>query len=102
MNNGRGWRSRERKRLSRRIVIRMQATDFEFRYRFFIIGACYWVPFWLYQVDKQNAGATIGKWVARQVDIPNDTAIRMVFVLGALVCVLAASIRTWASSYLQS
>lgn len=80
----------------------MQATDFEFRYRFFIIGACYWVPFWLYQVDKMNAGAAIGKWMARHSGVPNDTAIRMVFVLGALVCVLAASIRTWASSYLQS
>jgi hypothetical protein len=80
----------------------MQATDFEFRYRFFIIGACYWVPFWLYQVDKQNAGAAMGKWIAGHTSLGGDPSIRLVFAVGALLCVATALLRTWASSYLQS
>ena len=80
----------------------MQATDFEFRYRFFIIGACYWVPFWLYQVDRVNAGTAMGKWIAGHTSLGSDPSIRLVFAVGALLCIATALLRTWASSYLQS
>lgn len=80
----------------------MQATEFEFRYRFFIIGACYWVPFMLYRVDKVNSGAALGRWLAMHLPVSNGAAIRTVFAVGALLCIVAALVRTWASSYLQS
>ena len=80
----------------------MQATDFEFRYRFFIIGACYWVPFWLYSVDRANAGTAIGRWIAGHTLLGSDSSTRLVFAAGALLCVSTALLRTWASAYLQS
>ena len=80
----------------------MQASNFEFKYRFFIIGACYWVPFVLYQLDKVNAGMALGQWIGGHVPIPSETAVRLVFAVGALLCVSAATLRTWASAYLQS
>jgi protein-S-isoprenylcysteine O-methyltransferase Ste14 len=80
----------------------MRATDFEFRYRFFLIGACFWMPFFLYSFDKVNAGAALSQWIAHRTPLSSDTAVRLIFALGALLSITAAALRTWASAYLHS
>ena len=43
----------------------MAASNFEFKYRFWIFGACFWIAFASYSLDHQNAGAALVERVAR-------------------------------------
>src|SRR5262245_59505303 len=80
-----------------------QATNFEFRYRFWIFGALFWLAFASYSLDQQNSGAALVEWLARahQGNAP-DSAYRAVFAAGALFCIAAALLRTWATAYLNA
>jgi|SRR5579871_2398103 len=40
----------------------MGASDFEFKHRFWIFGALFWVAFTTYWVGDQNAGAALPNW----------------------------------------
>ncbi len=80
----------------------MRGTNFEFRYRFLFIALIFWVAFFCYSFDQANAGAAIGQWLAAHTALPKSAAIRLVFALGGLLTLLAAALRTWASSYLHS
>lgn len=78
------------------------ATDFEFRYRFWIIGAFFWIGFSLYRFDHLNIAEyamdrTLGSDSPRGVVI-----IHAAFGVAALLVLCAAMIRTWAAAYLQS
>ena len=79
-----------------------RATNFEFRQRFFIIGAIFWGSFTLYSLDRVSAGAVLGNWLAARLALNGNHVIRAVFVFGATLSILSATIRTWASSYLHS
>ena len=80
-----------------------RATNFEFRYRFWVFGALFWLAFASYSLDHQNAGAALVEWLARvrQGSAP-DAAYRAVFAVGALFCIAAALLRTWATAYLHA
>ena len=80
----------------------MRATKFEFRYRFWLIGAIFWAGFWLYAVDHVNAAAAIAAWLAPHTGLSETLLIRLLFAFGALLAVAAALLRTWASSFLSS
>ncbi len=80
----------------------MQATPFEFRNRFWIFGAFYWIGFSFYSIDHVNAV----QWIADRYAAPNSLhelrLIRMGLGVGALLCFLCAALRTWATAYLRA
>ncbi len=80
----------------------MKATPFEFRNRFWIFGAFYWIGFTFYNVDHVN----IVQWIADRYAAPDSLhelrLIRMGLGLGALLCFLCAALRTWATAYLRA
>jgi protein-S-isoprenylcysteine O-methyltransferase Ste14 len=84
----------------------MRATEFEFRYRFWLIALLYSAGFWCYAIDHVNAGEAMARRVAAHAlesgRISERSLLRAVFALGALVVILAAVIRTWAAAYLRS
>ncbi len=79
------------------------ASKIEFKFRFWIFGALFWLAFSTYSVDHQNAGAAIVNAIAswRGVQAP-PAAYHGIFAVGALFCIAAAMIRTWGTSYLNS
>jgi protein-S-isoprenylcysteine O-methyltransferase Ste14 len=84
----------------------MRATEFEFRYRFWLIAILYSAGFWCYAIDHVNAGEAMAGWIAGHVLqsqlIADRSLLHVVFAFAALVVILAALIRTWAAAYLRS
>jgi protein-S-isoprenylcysteine O-methyltransferase Ste14 len=84
----------------------MRATEFEFRYRFWVIGLIFWASFACYSFDHVNAGVSITHWlVGAQVNAHSAHflfVLRSVFAFGAALAIAAAVIRTWAAAYLKS
>jgi protein-S-isoprenylcysteine O-methyltransferase Ste14 len=80
----------------------MRATNFEFRNRAWLIGAIIWAGFLLYSVDHLNAATALGGWLAARRGWNEDLTIRLLFAFGALLTVIAALLRTWATSFLQT
>ena len=88
-----------------------QATDFEFRNRFWFIASIFGVTFALYRVDPTNIAMALTLRVLRwanpgasvTIDAPNfDSTARLCFAFGTMLLVLAALIRSWATAYLKS
>jgi protein-S-isoprenylcysteine O-methyltransferase Ste14 len=79
-----------------------EATEFEFRHRFWLIAGIFCLGFSLLFVDRLNVSVALGLliWGAKSPLL--SPGIRAFFVLGTLICVLAALIRTWAGGYLRS
>ena len=81
----------------------LAATEFEFKQRFWIIGAIFFLAFLSYRLDAQNAGTALADWIARvRGTMPSNTAYHLIFFVGALCTVAAAAIRTWGTAYLNS
>jgi protein-S-isoprenylcysteine O-methyltransferase Ste14 len=80
----------------------MAASNFEFKYRFWVFGVLFWIAFATYSIDHQNAGVAIVDWVSRlRGTTPTDSSYRAIFAIGALFCIAAAALRTWATAYLN-
>ena len=79
----------------------MRATEFEFRYRFWIIFALFWAGFGAYSIQHTNLSVLLVHAVAPGAEA-NDSVLRAVFGFGALLGILAAALRSWASAYLRS
>jgi len=82
----------------------MRATDFEFRYRFWIICAIFFLGFQLSRFDHGHVYSRAARWLA---GVPRgaDYSVRYAQIaigVGAVVCLLAALVRTWAGAYLHS
>ncbi|HTR77160.1 MAG TPA: isoprenylcysteine carboxylmethyltransferase family protein [Gemmatimonadaceae bacterium] len=78
------------------------ATDFEFRYRFWLITGFFGVGFSLYGVDHVNVvqlviDRTVGPGSSRAAGLTHG-----LFGFAALLAVSAASVRTWAAAYLRT
>lgn len=80
----------------------MQATDFEFRNRFWLIGAIFGLAFWCYAFDHVNVVQAVADGIAGKDSPSADHLVRIFLALGALLALLAAAIRTWATAYLRS
>jgi protein-S-isoprenylcysteine O-methyltransferase Ste14 len=81
----------------------LAATEFEFKQRFWIIGAIFFFAFLSYSLDHQNTGAAVVEWIARvRGTAASNTDYHLIFFVGALFAVVAAAIRTWATAYLNS
>lgn len=76
----------------------MRASHFEFRHRFWVISGLFFAAFGCYAFDHRNAAQLVARLLGR------DTRLGVQVVLGggALIALLAAWIRTWASAYLHS
>ena len=80
----------------------LAATNFEFKNRFWIIGAIFFVAFASYNIDHQNAGAALTEWIARiRGSAATDADYRWTFAIASLFAVIAAAIRTWGTAYLN-
>jgi protein-S-isoprenylcysteine O-methyltransferase Ste14 len=72
----------------------MRATDFEFRNRFWVIAALFFVGFSCSVLDHRNAASVLARG--------NATGVHLVLGAGALLAAVAAAVRTWASAYLHT
>jgi protein-S-isoprenylcysteine O-methyltransferase Ste14 len=91
--------------------MRLQASDCEFRNRFWIIASIYALTFACYRVDPTNITialtSRILRWASHgsavTIDDPNfDNTARLFFACGTILLVLSALIRSWATAYLKS
>lgn len=79
------------------------ASNFEFKFRFWIFGALFWIAFATYSIDQQNAGAAIVDAIAHWRGVQaSAAAYHVIFAVGALFCIAAAAVRTWGTAYLNS
>lgn len=80
----------------------LAASAWEFRYRFWIFGAWFWISFSAYRFDHMVFGQSVAEvlcgFVHRSVT-PAD--LRAVFLMGVVCAVLAAWLRTWATAYIR-
>ncbi|MGB6484642.1 MAG: isoprenylcysteine carboxylmethyltransferase family protein [Candidatus Acidiferrales bacterium] len=84
----------------------IRATEFEFRQRFFCIGCVFGLGFFCYSFDHVAAGFAVAHLIGGQSlnldSLAGMRALHLIFAFGALLCILAALIRTWAAAYLHS
>jgi len=83
----------------------VRASDFEFRYRFWIFGAIFWLAFLCYKLDPKNAGESLVHALAPGIagdDARERTAMHVVFGIGAAIAALGVLLRSWAAAYLRS
>lgn len=80
----------------------MQASNWEFQNRALVFGLIFACSFALYSWDHQNSVAALANWVSARLAIHADLLARVLFALATLLLMIAAFIRTWASSYLQA
>ena len=80
----------------------MAASNFEFKYRFWIFGALFWIAFASYAFDQQNAAAALVNGIAHlRGTRATDAQAQLLLALGAVFCLAAALLRTWATAYLN-
>jgi len=78
------------------------ASNFEFKYRFWIFGALFWLAFATYSIDHQTSGLALAQWLGRWRGVaPTHGDVRAIFAIGALFCFAAAALRTWGTAYLN-
>ena len=83
----------------------MRASEIEFKYRFYWIGAIFFLGFFCYSFDHLNAGIGIAKSLFKGFNLQSAKSqmeLRLIYGAGAAVCVAAAALRTWAAAYLKS
>jgi protein-S-isoprenylcysteine O-methyltransferase Ste14 len=80
----------------------MKATDFEFRNRFWIFGLIFGVGFWLYTLDHVNVVQYLINLTIGEHSPHADLLARCALAFAALLMLLTALLRTWATSYLRS
>lgn len=78
----------------------MQATDFEFRNRWWLFGGIFWIAFSFFGVDHVPLGARIVGMLAAAEHWSGTIALHFVFGAAAVVMLVAALLRTWGSAYL--
>lgn len=84
------------------VFVMMAASNFEFKYRFWIFGALFWIAFASYGVDHQNSAAALVNWIAHlRGATATDSQAQVVLAIAALICLAAALLRTWATAYLN-
>jgi protein-S-isoprenylcysteine O-methyltransferase Ste14 len=80
----------------------MKATEPEFRYRFWIIGAIFWFGFLLYRVDRLNITQYLVNRTVGENSPHADLVARSLLLFGAFLVLLTALLRSWAAAYLRT
>jgi len=82
----------------------MQASEFEFRHRFWVIGAIFAVAFACYTFDHVNVVIALLGALRRRIGA-SEAGFRAwahaAFLAGTGLVALAAALRTWATAYLR-
>ena len=78
----------------------MQATEFEFRNRWWVFAAIFFAAFLQFAYDHVPLGVRIADGLQARVNWRADMAARIVFYVAAGIMLLAALVRTWGSAYL--
>ena len=78
----------------------MQATDFEFRNRWWLFGVIFGAGFLLLAFDNVPIGSRIAERLAGAVSLSESLALHIVFGVAALIMVAAALVRVWGSAHL--
>jgi protein-S-isoprenylcysteine O-methyltransferase Ste14 len=76
----------------------VRATDREFRHRFWLITAVFVVGFACSVLDRRSGAEALVRWLG----VPAEPWVRAVLGAGALLTLIAAWLRTWASAYLRT
>jgi protein-S-isoprenylcysteine O-methyltransferase Ste14 len=80
----------------------MKATNWEFTNRALIFGLIFGFAFPLYFLDHQNSTAALANWLGTRLQMDANLVARLLFAFPAFLLIVAALIRTWASSYLRA
>lgn len=84
----------------------MRATEFEFRFRFFIIIAIFSAGFWCYALDPVGISVMLaGRFTGHPIELSvagDRHLVKAVLGVGVVLTLMAALVRTWAAAYLQS
>jgi protein-S-isoprenylcysteine O-methyltransferase Ste14 len=80
----------------------VRASDWEFKNRAMILGFILGGGFPLYMLDHLNSASALASWLGPMVRVNADLLTRLLFLLGALLMIKAAFLRTWASAYLKA
>ena len=80
----------------------MKATEFEFRNRFWIFGLIFGLGFWLYALDHVNVVQYLINITIGEHSPHADLLARCALAFAALLMLITALLRTWATSYLRS
>jgi protein-S-isoprenylcysteine O-methyltransferase Ste14 len=80
----------------------MKATNWEFANRALVFGLIFGCTFPLYALDHQNSTAVLANWLGAGLRMDANLVARVLFAIAAFLLVVAAVIRTWASSYLHA
>jgi protein-S-isoprenylcysteine O-methyltransferase Ste14 len=78
----------------------MQATDFEFRNRWWLFGAVFFAAFIQFAYDHVPLAVRLAGWMQARWGWNEDAALRAILCSAAAVMVLAALMRTWGSAHL--
>jgi len=84
----------------------MKATPLEFRFRFFILAAIYFLGFtapwdyWLH-LDSIRTWQLLASWPARSGWLSFSAATIVVLVFGIVCALIGALLRTWGTAYLS-
>src|SRR3954464_15397365 len=80
----------------------MRATDWEFKNRAAIFGSIFGVSFFLSSIDHVNVTTWLAAKLASRGGWNEDHVAQGLFVLAAVLVILAALVRAWGSSYLKA
>ena len=83
----------------------MRASEWEFRYRFWIICALFTAAFYSYRLDHTNVGVAVAHLLSPGTDLDAPAGrgiLRAIFLVASLPAVAGAALRSWASAYLRS
>ena len=80
----------------------MRATNWEFKNRALVFGLVFGLAFSAYAIDPQNSAAALANWLGAARGLDANVVARFLIALATILLVVAALIRTWASSYLQA
>jgi protein-S-isoprenylcysteine O-methyltransferase Ste14 len=67
-----------------------------------MFGLIFAFTFPLYFFDHQNSTASLANWLGSRLQVDADLVARLLFALAAVLLIVAALIRTWASAYLHA
>jgi protein-S-isoprenylcysteine O-methyltransferase Ste14 len=82
--------------------LNMKATAWEFENRAFLFGMVFAISFPLYSLDHVNSVDALSHWIGPWLGGNEALIQRLLFAAAALLLIVAALIRTWASSYLRA
>jgi protein-S-isoprenylcysteine O-methyltransferase Ste14 len=80
----------------------MKASKWEFTNRALVFGLIFACTFPLYALDHENFTSALAVWLGERFHTDADRLVRVMLGCAALLLVVAALIRTWASAYLQA